>query len=201
MTDYNLKSDEELIACAKNFNQEATETLIRRYKGMITKICRSYFLIGAELDDLIQEGMIGFYKSILNFNQNGNIKFATFAYQCIKNNVLDAIKKANSVKNKPLNDYSNLDTISIPQDFYSGNDNVLKEELEEIIEQIKKDFSSKEKQVFDLFLDGYKTKDIAREVQTTPKSVNNTIYRIKKKITKIWQANEGGTYEIFSSRR
>lgn len=91
-------SDEELALKAKNGDANAMNELLGKYKTMVGRLCRSYFLLGGDIEDLNQEGMIGLYKAIQGYNQNKNVKFKTFANVCIKHQLLSAIKIASSQK-------------------------------------------------------------------------------------------------------
>lgn len=179
---YQTMADEKLALLAKGGDEQAGDVLIRRYKGLVIKVCRSYFIVGAETDDLVQEGMIGLYKSILKYSEEKS-KFITFAYQCVRNSVLDAIKTARRDKNKPLLDYEGLDKVCCA-DNYRIDENAEKLEIEELVEQARHILTEREKKVFDSFLNGYKTSEIAEMLNMSAKAVDNAIYRIKRKIAK-----------------
>ena len=95
-------SDEELIKKTKNGEESAENLLFSRYKDLVVKIARGYFIVGGDLEDLVQEGMIGLYKAVKNFSDEKEASFKTFAVLCIKHQIQTAIKAANTNKNKPL---------------------------------------------------------------------------------------------------
>ena len=95
-------TDEELVVLAQKGDDEAVNNLLSRYKSLVNKISRKYFLIGGDMEDIVQEGMIGLYKSITHFNGDKNASFKTFATTCIKHQIQNAIKIASSEKNKVL---------------------------------------------------------------------------------------------------
>ena len=93
----------ELLALGKSGDDIAIEQLLLQYKGLVKSIVRKYFLIGSDMDDLMQEGMMGLYKAILSFSYDGGAKFETYARLCISRQVYNAIKQANNTKNQVLN--------------------------------------------------------------------------------------------------
>lgn len=174
--------DETLVELAKKGDELGTETLIRRYKAMVVKTSRSYFLIGAEPEDLVQEGMIGLYKAILTYCAD-KAKFSTHAFVCIKSSILDAVKRANRGKNRALNDYEPLQE----KNEQGGVHNILNTvEIEDLIEHAKEILSCREKEVFELYVDGYTTREMAEKLSITAKAVENSLHRIKKKINEIF---------------
>lgn len=170
--------DESLVRLAQSGDEVGTEALLRRYKAMVVKTSRSYFLIGAEPEDLVQEGMIGLYKAILTYRAD-RAKFITHAFVCIKSSILDAVKKANRGKNRALNDYEPLQE----KNEAKALNNILNVmEIEDLIERAKESFSGRERQVFELYVDGYTNREMADKLNISPKAVENSIQRIKKKI-------------------
>ena len=95
-------TDEELITLIQNGDESAETELFSRYKDLVVKIARGYFIVGGDLEDLVQEGMIGLYKAIKGFSDEKEASFKTFAVLCIKHQIQTAIKHANTNKNKPL---------------------------------------------------------------------------------------------------
>lgn len=190
-------TDEELVKLAKKGDENAENTLLERYKDLVVKISRSYFIIGGELEDIVQEGMIGLYKAIKNFSENKST-FKTFAVTCIKHQIQSAIKKANTKKNSPL-------TNSIPLQKFSENSDDSDEFLpvnlifqvapdEKIINHenyinllntIKNTLSKKEYIVLKYYLSGYSYKEIAKILEINEKSIDNSLSRIKNKLKKL----------------
>lgn len=186
MSEY-IIDDEILAYNAQKGDRESAESLLRKYKGLVVKCTRSYFIIGAEQDDLIQEGMIGLYKAVLSY-KSGNAKFMTYAYSCIKTSILDAIKSAGRDKHKPLNNYESLANDSTHDNIDKINDidTVIRlAEVDELLRDVKKILSKKEKAVFDLYIEGFTINEIATKVGNTPKSVENAVSRIKNKVARL----------------
>ena len=191
---FDALSDNELVALAKT-DSDALDAVFIRYKKMLVSIGRSYFLINGDYDDVMQEGMIGLFKAINTFNDE--YAFSSYAYRCIKNSILTAVKKANTDKNKPLKNYISLsgsedddvDKMFILKDLnYNPETTVINKENEkELKEKILTNLTSLEKSVLGKFLDGYSYEDIAKDLNKDKKSVDNAIQRIRKKISNIKQ--------------
>lgn len=199
------KEISNLIIKAKNNNQEAIEELLQVFKPKVIAICREYFLIGAEFDDLLQEGMIGLYKAINVYEETKNHNFSAFASLCIHRQLQNAVKNANRKKNSPLNSY-------LPIKYYDGSssseeDNVLKlvivddnsdieqnyidKELNTIVISKVKDMLSKEQFfVLKMFLNGVSYSEIAKTMDITSKQVDNMLQAIKKKLKTIADITE-----------
>ena len=192
-------SDEELVKLIKEGKENAEEELFDRYKPLVSRVARSFFLVGAELDDLIQEGMIGLYKACQKFEENSVASFKTFAFLCIKRQIQSAIKQANRQKNKVLNNYVSLDAqggISIneseeddaifilPSNALLPDEKIIEEEkYKETVEKIKSALSSLELKVLALYLKGNSYQTIAHIVGKNYKSVDNSLHRIKNKLS------------------
>ena len=190
------KSDEELVKLIKAGEIGAEEELFSRFKPMVSSVARSYFLLGSELDDLIQEGMIGLYKACQSYSEK-NASFKTFAYICIKRQIQSAVKHANRQKNKILNNYVSLDAqggyktgdgeeealLILPSSNLSPDDEMIeKENLEEIVYKIKSALSPLELKVLTLYLKGNSYQTISKMVGKNYKSVDNSLHRIKNKL-------------------
>lgn len=188
--DYIKFSDEQLVEFAQNNDTEALEFLITRYKKTVTKIARSYFLVGGDMDDLLQEGMIGVFKAIGSFKHGGEFKH--YAYRCIKNNILTTIKVANRVKNKPLVNYVSLSFddendvdknqfldsgIRNPEETFINNESEI-----ELKNKIFKSLSILENSILKLYLDGYSYNEISVKLDKNVKTIDNAIQRIRKKL-------------------
>ena len=181
----NIFEDEELI------NQ-----LVENYASLIRGICRRFYLVGGTIDDLYQEGMIGLLEAARHFDETkgtiGDDTFKKFATTCIKRQILDAIKHANTKKNQPLNnsipmvrkneedeefEIMELGVVSDPEELF-----ISKEKQEERLNILNQNLSDYEKKVLELYLEGLKTNRIAKELNKSPRSITNTIQRIKSKI-------------------
>ncbi len=190
------RTDEELVKMIQGGSEEAEEILFSKFKPMVSSVARSYFLLGAELDDLIQEGMIGLYKACQKFSEK-NASFKTFAYLCIKRQIQSAVKQANRQKNKILNSYVSLDAqggykegvgeeealLIIPSNKLSPDDEMIeKENYKEILEKIKRALTPLELKVLTLYLKGNSYQTISKMVGKNYKSVDNSLHRIKNKL-------------------
>lgn len=189
-----------LIAEAKNHNEDAMEQLMREFKPKVIAISREYFLIGADFDDLIQEGMIGLYKAIRVYDETKNHNFSAFASLCIHRQIQNAVKNANRKKNSPLNSY-------IPIKYYDGSnqsdeDNILKlviadenSDIEQnyidkeintiLLSKVKNILTDEQFNILKMFINGATYSEIAINTNLTTKKVDNTLQAIKKKLKTI----------------
>ena len=189
-------SDEELIKKTKNGEESAENLLFSRYKDLVVKIARGYFIVGGDLEDLVQEGMIGLYKAVKNFSDEKEASFKTFAVLCIKHQIQTAIKAANTNKNKPLSSAvsfqsftengtsENLDflPIDLVLDSTPKEKIIDKENFKKINKKIKSHLSPLEFKVLKLYLQGYSYKEISASLNVTSKSIDNSLSRIKSKL-------------------
>ena len=195
---FEVLSDEQIAGMAME-DPEALEYLLDKYKNFVRIKSRSYFLLGADHEDIVQEGMIGLYKAIRDFKPDKQSSFKAFAELCITRQIITAIKTASRQKHKPLNFYVSLNkpvyeenadqslmdilpgasAATNPEELFIGRENV-----ESIEEQVKKLLSSYEKQVFSLYLEGKSYQEIAKALHKHVKSVDNALQRIKKKLAK-----------------
>ncbi len=178
-------TDEQLAQMVKQGDEMAMEELFARYKQVLTVTCRNFFLFGSEPEDLMQEAMLGLYKACLSYNPQV-ASFSTFANICIKRKVLDAIKIANSQKNKML-----TDSISITTDeednilSYEGNPDqqvVDSENFNELKQEIFCKLSDFELIVLKYYIQGLSYSQIATRLNKSPKSIDNALSRIKQKL-------------------
>lgn len=190
---YKDLSEDQLLEIMKE-DSYAMEELLSRYKNLVRQIARSYFLIGAEPDDLLQEGMIGLYGAILSYKPEFGA-FKGFACVCIKRRLLTAVKSANRQKNKILNESISLTTqggvkseddenvFIIPSDDLSPVDELIARENYEGLQQfINKQLSKFEKSVLKFYLDGLSYSEIAVKLETNAKSIENALARLRMKI-------------------
>ncbi len=192
-------TDEELIDLAKNGDELALDFLLDRYKLLASKIARSYFLIGAEYEDLLQEAMIGLYKAYMSYDKTNKASFSTFATTCITRNVQTAVKTANRKKNQILNSSISLTnqgglrkqgdedediTLIIPSTSLTPDEKLIESEtLKSIKEKIKQCLSKFELDVLVLYLQGYSYTQIAQKLNLTNKSIDNALSRIRHKLS------------------
>lgn len=191
-------TDEELVKLVQQENNtNAQDFLINKYKGLVKIRSRAYFLVGAENEDVVQEGMIGLYKAIRDYKPS-DAQFKTFARLCIDRQVITAIKTANRKKHLPLNSYFSLN-IMISEE---NSDNIYMDLLEEskvlnpeqllidkenvknLKEKINNILSDFEKSVLKLYLKGKNYSKIAHQLKKDEKSIDNAIQRIRTKISK-----------------
>ncbi len=196
---YLSMTDEALVARSHAGDPQADEVLCERYKNVVRIKARPYFLIGADREDLVQEGMIGLYKAIRDYTPDHNAGFRSFAEMCIVRQLITAIKGATRKKHTPLNTYVSfyggayseeekerplLDTMAMvrtesPEDVF-----ISKESTEHILGSIDKLLTPLEKQVLDLFMDGHSYQQIAVALGRGTKTVDNALQRIKRKLEK-----------------
>ncbi|MCI8509337.1 MAG: RNA polymerase sporulation sigma factor SigH [Lachnospiraceae bacterium] len=191
-------TDEKLIAFIHNGNQEATEYLLKKYSPLVKKSIRTLYLIGADTEDLSQEGMIGLFKAIQNYEESSTASFYTFAKLCIDRQIYSAIKASNRKKHSPLNSYisfysrNNEDDSELINNLEAGNDSnpehiVLDRENTSHIESLlDKNLSKMEKEILPLYLDGLSYSDIASFLNKPVKSVDNAVQRIREKVKKLY---------------
>lgn len=190
--------DEEIVKLAKNGDEFATEYLISKYKNFVRVKAKSYFLVGADREDIIQEGMIGLYKSIRDFRADKLSSFRAFAELCITRQIITAIKTATRQKHIPLNSYISLnkpiydeDSDRTMLDILSGTKVTDPEEVfishelsGDLREKIKKNLSELESQVLQSYLEGKSYQEMAKELNRHVKSIDNALQRVKRKIEK-----------------
>lgn len=195
---FDNKKDEEIVMKAKEGNNRAQEYLISKYESFVKTKARSYFLIGADKEDIYQEGMIGLYKSIRDFNPEKLTSFRAFAELCITRQIITAIKTATRQKHIPLNTYISLNKpiyeaesdrtlidvlsefkISNPEDLVIG-----KEDIKNIEDAMERVLSDLEKEVLQSYLDGKSYQEIASDLDRQAKSIDNALQRVKRKLEK-----------------
>ncbi len=190
--------DEEIIHRIRNGCKRGMEHLIEKYKPLVRAKSRSYFLVGADREDIVQEGMIGLFKAIRDYREEKSIPFRMFAEMCITRQIITAVKTATRQKHIPLNSYVSLNKRIFDED----SDKTLIEMLQEVSvtdpEELfisKEDYSviehkmvellsPFEKQVLTMYLGGIAYQDIARQLNRPVKSIDNALQRLKKKIEK-----------------
>ncbi|BCZ44083.1 RNA polymerase factor sigma-70 [Clostridium gelidum] len=196
--DFRDKSDEEIVAQVKSGDNRAQEYLISKYENFVKAKAKSYFLIGADKEDIYQEGMIGLYKAIRDFNPEKSTSFKAFAEICIIRQIITAIKTATRQKHIPLNTYISLNKpiyeeesertlldvlagikITDPEELM-----ISKEQIEYIEEKISKVLSGLELEVLTSYLDGKSYQEIACDLEKHSKSIDNALQRVKRKLEK-----------------
>lgn len=198
--DLNDLDDEQLVYAAQNNDTRATNVLMKRYRDFVSTKVRTYFLVGADRDDIFQEGMIGLYKAVRDFDIKKCPSFKAFAGVCVSRRIITAIKSANRQKHIPLNSYVSLDKsvydddssdgayINVIQEPYSVNPESIvidRENMDKIEYQISKTLSKLELQVLVYYLRGMNYREISELIKKDVKSVDNAIQRIKRKLEAI----------------
>lgn len=190
--------DEEIVLMAKEGNEKAEEYLIQKYQSFVKSKAKSYFLIGADKEDIYQEGMIGLYKSIRDFKPDKLSSFKAFAELCITRQIITAIKTATRQKHIPLNTYISLNKPIYDEesdrtllDIISGvkvtdpEELVISaEEVNHIEQEIGEVLSDLEMEVLMAYLDGKSYQEIACDLERHPKSIDNALQRVKRKLEK-----------------
>jgi RNA polymerase sporulation-specific sigma factor len=175
---------------AKENNKEATDTLLLRYTEIVKRLSGSYFLIGGETDDLVQEGLLGVLDAIDSYDNTKNDRFYPFAKLCINRKMIKAINSSQTQKNSPLNSYVSLDNEEgindyLIDEFMDPERLLMDKENEEIARNmILKILSPFERKVFSQMLLGYDYVQIADLLNKPVKSIDNAIQRIKLKVKK-----------------
>ena len=199
---YANDSDEDLIRKIKSGDNDALEFLLNKYREIVNMKVSRYFIVGAEKEDIIQEGLIGLYKAIKSYDTEKQNSFKSFANLCVERQLITAIKTSNRQKHMPLNSYLSLnmsaydddnDDTSI-YDVFDANviedplDTITKKEYYENVESvIEKSLSPFEKQVLAELVNGNSYTVIAKKLDSPVKSVDNAIQRIRKKTSKNMQ--------------
>lgn len=197
-------SDEELIVRYRDGDTDAMDFIFERYKHLVRKKAKAMFLAGGDNDDLIQEGMIGLYKAIRDYNTDREASFATFASMCINRQMITAVATSNRKKNMPLNTYvsydmpaggdedSDMRLVDILQSQTELNPEKLlidKEHNRDLKSRLKEVLSIFEQQVLTYYLEGMDYTAIAKKMQKPPKSVDNALQRIRSKAARLTLEN------------
>lgn len=200
---YDALTDEEILSRIQKGEQPAIDYLLEKYKYLVRSKAKALYLIGGDKDDLIQEGMIGLYKAIRDFQPNKDSTFFTFADLCVSRQIYSAIKASNRKKNIPLNTYISLDSPI----YGEGNDMDEKQPLVDIINQkyisnpeelvidkentsmieyeLVRRLSDLEKRVLGLYMQDLKYVQIAEVLGKEPKTIDNALTRIKTKLNQV----------------
>ncbi|HEY8528367.1 MAG TPA: RNA polymerase sporulation sigma factor SigH [Paenibacillaceae bacterium] len=194
--EYDAKSDEDIVEAVRLGDAAALEYLINKYRNFVRAKARSYFLIGAEREDIVQEGMIGLYKSIRDFRGDKLASFKAFAELCITRQIITAIKTATRQKHIPLNSYISLDKPIYDEDSDRTLQDILcgtsvcdpeemiinQEEFYGLEDKMSELLSDLERKVLMLYLDGRSYQEIAVDLDRHVKSIDNALQRVKRKL-------------------
>lgn len=201
---YQFMADEDVVELAKDGDDVALEHLINKYKNFVRAKARSYFLIGADREDIIQEGMIGLYKAIRDFRCDKLSSFRAFAELCITRQIITAIKTATRQKHIPLNSYVSLnkpiydeDSDRTLLDVISGSKVsdpeeliISREEFDDIEEKMGEILSSLEWKVLMSYLEGKSYQEMASDLKRHVKSIDNALQRVKRKLERYLERRE-----------
>ncbi|RBW69974.1 RNA polymerase sporulation sigma factor SigH [Bacillus taeanensis] len=193
--------DSVLIEMCRNGDGESLDYLLNKYQSLVRGKARSYFLIGADKEDIIQEGMIGLYKAIRDFREEKVTSFKSFAELCITRQIITAIKTATRQKHVPLNSsisldkpINNIDSNATLMDLIPGekimNPETLlinQEKAGDMELKIAKLLSDLERGVLALYMDGLSYQEISEELSIPVKSIDNALQRIKRKLNNSWR--------------
>lgn len=202
---YDRSSDEQLVEAVRDGDDDALEYLINKYRNFVRAKARSYFLIGADREDIVQEGMIGLYKAIRDFKGDKLASFKAFAELCITRQIITAIKTATRQKHIPLNSYVSLDKpiydeesdrtlldviggsrVSDPEELIINQEEFmgLEDKMSEILSEL-------ERKVLMLYLDGRSYQEIAVDLDRHVKSIDNALQRVKRKLEQYLEVRDG----------
>lgn len=195
---YEALPDEKIVAQAQAGEDGAMEYLLEKYKYFVRSKARSYFLIGGDHEDIVQEGMIGLYKAVRDFREDRLSSFRVFAELCITRQIISAIKTATRQKHIPLNSYVSLnrpvydddsdrtllDTISESEQANPEEMLISREDMRVIETNLGKSLSPLEKQVLVLYLEGKSYQQISERIGRQVKAIDNALQRIKRKLQK-----------------
>lgn len=199
----NTKTDEELCSRVSSGDRIAEEILVMRYNRLVRVCARPFFLAGGDSEDLLQEGMLGLLSAVRSFQAEKAASFRTYAEVCIKSRLISAVRTASSGKHSPLNSYISFETPSFDGivDFSSAaavgmpqanpEDMLIsREELQEHLDTAKGQLSGFEAKVLSFYLDGLSYQEIAAQVKRSPKSVDNAVQRIRRKLAQHFSSGE-----------
>ncbi|MEQ2370512.1 RNA polymerase sporulation sigma factor SigH [Blautia sp. CLA-JM-H16] len=192
MCRYNETADEILIGRLRDGETAIADHLMEKYKGLVRKKARAMFLIGGDTDDLIQEGMIGLFKAVRDYRPGHEASFQSFANMCIDRQMYSAIKSSNRQKHQPLNTYISLSSSETEENLrdscveHGNPESILidRENVKALEKEMEKNLSALENKVLELYLDGNGYREIAEILGKSPKSIDNALHRIRRKIKK-----------------
>ena len=201
----NAINDEKIVMSAKAGNEKALNYIINKYKSYVHAKTKTYFLIGADKEDIFQEGMIGLYKAIRDYREDKLTSFKAFADVCITRQIITAVKTATRQKHIPLNSYISLnkplyeddaertlidiigssDKISDPEEMM-----ITREEIAAMEDKLNKVLSKLELNVLTLYLEGKSYQEVAEEMNRHVKSIDNALQRVKRKLERYLEVRE-----------
>ena len=193
--DIRLLSDEELSTRAAAGDRMAEEALVTRYHRLVRRCARPYFLVGGDSEDLTQEGMVGLIKAVREYDADKAATFRTYAEICIRNRLYSVLRAAAREKHQVLNQSISLDTPDFDSNSYTSGTNHLEQRNPEddvidrehtaaLLSGVRKQLSEFEAKILEYYLDGLSCREIAETVGKPPKSVDNAVQRIRRKVAR-----------------
>lgn len=197
--DFRTLTDEQLVTLSRTGSEDAGNELIGRYRSVVKTQASMYYMEGADREDLVQEGMIGFFRAIQNYDEEKGASFATFAAMCVKRQMISAVKSASRHKHEPLNRSVSLSgtfpekyggKVSLEETLENTRSDdpeksvLIAEEMDMLEKNIRELFSDLERQVLSLRIEGRSYDEIAEKLDCTNKAVDNAIRRAKNKLSK-----------------
>lgn len=180
-------TDEQLILSARGGNKTAEDELLNKYSTLAKAISAGFFISGATDEDLFQEGMVGLYSAIGSYDVSSGANFSTYAYKCIRNAVLDAVKKSLGAKHAALNNFVPIVEIAEDRIISDPEDELIRrEQRREFLQKISRILSSFEFKTTVMYLDGLSASEIAATMDKSAKSVSNALTRAKIKLQKLY---------------
>ncbi len=201
-SEYFEMKEEDVVFLARDGDENALNYLINKYRGYVYSKAKSYFLVGGDTEDILQEGMIGLFKAIKDFKCDRVSSFGSFADICITRQIITAIKTATRLKHMPLNSYVSLnkpvyeddgETTLIDVMDFSGKMSdpeemiISKEQVKGMEVVFTKVLSKMEKRVLNLYIEGKSHQEISKEINKDMKSVDNALQRVKNKLENIFK--------------
>ncbi len=193
---YEPLADEQIVELSAEGDKQATEYILAKYKNLVRSRAKDLYLAGADREDLVQEGMIGLFKAIRDFDATKQASFRGFAELCIKRQLITAVRGASRQKHMPLNSYVSLNGTSFEDDTERSLMDMLaereavdpealflrREKVETLESVAAQKLSNLERSVLSLYIGGMNYQEIAVELKRTPKSIDNALQRIKRKL-------------------
>ncbi len=198
MRDYQLLTDEEVVAAYRAGDFQAVEYICNKYRGMVSKFGKKFFIKGGEEQDVIQEGMVGLFKAIQDYDETKQVPFKKFAEICITRQIIKAMESADRLKNQPLNSYVSfsaqeeentskeaIESLLTDEIFNPENILIDSERTLDTFEKIVEILSKMELQVFLYMMQGMDYHMIARKMDKSEKKIDNAIQRIRQKVRQL----------------
>jgi RNA polymerase sporulation-specific sigma factor len=197
--------DETLVAFAKRGKKDAADKLVRRYQSFVRLKASSYFLVGGDSDDLVQEGLLGLHKAIRDYRTDRESSFRNFAELCITRQIITAVKTATRNKHAPLNQYvsfgqspaANTESETTMEEILPGpaahdpvNQAISSEELRSLVSCLQSTLSELESSVLGYYLEDRSYEDVARLLGCDTKNVDNALQRVKRKVARHLESRE-----------